>query len=127
MSPKLSIIIPCYKSEATLEETLVSVLAQDFEAWEAILVDDGSPDAVASIADEWMRKDARFRYYKKENAGLGAARNTGIELAEGTFILPLDSDNKVRPQFARKAIAIFEEHPNVGRCIWQCHAFWRSK
>lgn len=114
MKPLLSIIIPCYKTATTLEETLISVLAQDFDAWEAILIDDGSPDDVASIANKWVRKDARFRYHKKENAGLGAARNTGIELAEGTFILPLDSDNKVRPQFAKKAIAILKEHPYVG-------------
>lgn len=113
MSPKISIIIPCYNSETTLEETLVSVSEQVFQNWEAILVNDGSPDNLEIIAQKWLTKDPRFRYYKKENGGLGTARNFGIEKAKGTYILPLDSDNKIRPLFAKKAIAILDKEPKV--------------
>jgi len=114
MLPKLSIIIPCYNSESTLEETLISVRDQVFENWEAIIVNDGSLDNLEAIALHWMARDTRFKYFKKENGGLGNARNFGIEKAKGAYILPLDSDNKVKPQFTKKAIAILDTDPNVG-------------
>lgn len=113
-TPTLSIVIPCYNSEETLEETLTSVLNQSYDQWEAIIVNDGSPDNLELIALNWVDKDERFRYYKKENGGLGSARNYGIERASGKYILPLDSDNKVRLGFAEKAIRFLEEHPEVG-------------
>lgn len=114
MVPTLSIIIPCYNSESTLEETLESVLEQDYQDWEAIMVNDGSPDNLEDIALKWIEKDARFKYFKKENGGLGSARNYGIKEAKGNFILPLDSDNKIGKTFAKKAIIIIQENVNVG-------------
>lgn len=108
MNPTLSIIIPCYKSEATLPETLASVLAQDFESWEAIIVNDGSPDQLEEVAMGWVSKDTRFRYFKKENGGLGSARNFGIQKAQGKYILPLDSDNNIKTFFPKKAIQLME-------------------
>ncbi|MCR9183589.1 MAG: glycosyltransferase, partial [Flavobacteriaceae bacterium] len=63
---------------------------------------------------EWVTKDDRFRYYKKENGGLGDARNFGIEKAKGIYILPLDSDNKIRPDFAVKAISKMEISLSIG-------------
>lgn len=114
MDPKISIIIPCYNSEATLEETLISVRDQVFQGWEAIIINDGSPDNIEAIALEWVEKDSRFKYFKKENGGLGSARNYGIEKAVGIYILPLDSDNKVKPAYTEKAIPILEQQPEVG-------------
>lgn len=114
MNPILSIIIPCYKSEATVEETLQSVLEQKFESWEALIINDGSPDNIESIALKWTEKDERFKYYKKENGGLGSARNYGIERALGEYILPLDSDNKIRPLFVTDAIQIFDRNAEIG-------------
>ena len=67
MQPKVSIIIPCYNSESTLNETLQSVFDQKYEAWEAIMVNDGSPDNLETIALNWVEKDDRFKYYKKTN------------------------------------------------------------
>ena len=110
MNPILSIIIPCYNSQNTLEETLMSVLEQDFQNWEAILINDGSPDNLEDIALKWVEKDARFKYFKKENGGLGSARNYGINKAKGNYILPLDSDNTIGKSFAQRAITIFEEN-----------------
>ncbi|WP_052417932.1 glycosyltransferase family 2 protein [Jejuia pallidilutea] len=114
MKPILSIVIPCYNSESTLEGTLESVLHQDFQDWEAIIVNDGSPDNVETIALTWLEKDERFKYYKKQNGGLGSARNYGISKAKGEFILPLDSDNQVKEDYALKAISVFTEKRNVG-------------
>ncbi|MDP2685564.1 MAG: glycosyltransferase [bacterium] len=110
----ISIIIPCYKSEKTLEETLNSVYHQDYLNWEAIIVNDGSTDNLESIALAWVEKDNRFKYYKKENGGLGAARNFGIKKSIGAYILPLDSDNKIRPDFASNAIKVLDENSKVG-------------
>ena len=114
MKPILSVIIPCYKTEKTLSETLQSVLEQNFNEWEAIIINDGSPDNLELIANEWVKKDNRFKYFKKENGGLGTARNYGISKSEGLFILPLDSDNKIRPDFAKNALKIFETKNEVG-------------
>ncbi|GAL67633.1 glycosyltransferase [Jejuia pallidilutea] len=90
------------------------MLHQDFQDWEAIIVNDGSPDNVETIALTWLEKDERFKYYKKQNGGLGSARNYGISKAKGEFILPLDSDNQVKEDYALKAISVFTEKRNVG-------------
>ncbi len=114
MVPKLSIIIPCFNSERTLNETLESIFEQDFSNWEALIINDGSPDNLETIAVKWVNKDKRFKYFKKENGGLGSARNFGISKAMGEYILPLDSDNKVRPDFAKEAIDILEAEKKNG-------------
>lgn len=111
--PKVSIIIPCYKTEKTLEDTLSSVSKLDYANWEAVIVNDGSPDNLEKIALEWVEKDKRFLYFKKPNGGLGNARNFGIEKCSGEFILPLDSDNKVRPNYLKNAIKIFQKQKSV--------------
>ncbi|WP_299385027.1 glycosyltransferase family A protein [uncultured Lacinutrix sp.] len=114
MKPKISIIIPCYNTEDTLDETLNSVLEQDFKSWEAIIINDGSPDDVEKVALKWEKKDSRFKYFKKSNGGLGTARNFGIQKSQGEFILPLDSDNKIKSNFASKAISIFNAKADIG-------------
>ncbi|WP_281238869.1 glycosyltransferase family 2 protein [Flavobacterium praedii] len=114
MHPILSIIIPCYNSEATLESTLESVLNQDFQEWEAIIVNDGSIDLTEEIALKWANRDKRFKYFSKQNEGLGKTRNFGILKAKGKYILPLDSDNLVANDFAKEAIAILENNNEIG-------------
>ena len=112
--PIVSIIVPCYNTQKTLEETLESVINQDYENWEAIIVNDGSPDNLEAIALDWIEKDSRFHYYKKENGGLGNTRNFGIKKSKGKYILPLDSDNKLRPDFTSTALPIFESNSEIG-------------
>lgn len=114
MIAKVSIVIPCYNSENTLEETLQSVFDQEYKHWEAIMVNDGSLDNLEAIALKWIKKDSRFKYFKKTNGGLATARNFGIEKAKGEYILPLDSDNKIRPEFLITAINIFETKLTIG-------------
>ena len=79
--PAISVIIPVYRVERYLDACVSSVLAQTFGDFEIILVDDGSPDGCPALCDAWARKDPRIRVIHRENGGLSAARNTGIEAA----------------------------------------------
>ncbi len=110
----ISIIIPCYNQAHYLPETLQSVLDQTYTNWECIIVNDGSPDNTEDIALEWVKKDSRFIYLKKENGGLADARNYGIKASTGKYILPLDSDDLIAPTYVEKAIKILEEDESIG-------------
>lgn len=105
---KASIIVPCYNQAEYLGECLQSVLDQTFQDWECIVVNDGSSDNTDEIAKNWLEKDNRFKYFYQENAGLSAARNKGIENANGEFILPLDADDKISKNYCKLAIEEFE-------------------
>lgn len=114
MSVKISIIIPCFNSESTLETTLESVFYQDFHDWEAIIVNDGSTDTTEEIALKWVEKDQRFIYYTRHNEGLPKTRNFAISKSKGIYILPLDSDNQLMHDFTQDAIEVFEKNQNIG-------------
>ncbi|MFV8322620.1 glycosyltransferase family 2 protein [Flavobacterium sp. LS2R12] len=114
MNPIISIIIPCYNSEFTLQTTLESVISQDFQDWEAIIINDGSIDKTEEIALNWTKKDERFKYFSKHNKGLAKTRNYGIARSSGVYILPLDSDNQLEKDFAISAITIFEKDSSIG-------------
>lgn len=88
-----SVIIPVYNVEKYLHQCVDSVLEQTYENYEVILVDDGSPDNCPAICDEYQKKDGRVKVIHKENGGLSEARNFGINLSEGTYLLFLDSDD----------------------------------
>ena len=98
MRPKISIIIPMYNVEKYLRRCLDSVQNQTFQDWQAICVDDGSPDKSGSIAEEYAAKDKRFVVLHKENGGLSYARNAGMPKATGEYIMYLDSDDFIHPQ-----------------------------
>lgn len=101
---KFSIIIPCYNVVAYLREALESVLAQTYEDWECICVDDGSTDGTAAILDEYGRRDARFKVFHKVNEGVSAARNDAIKLASGDYVCFLDSDDVWAPDWLEKVV-----------------------
>ena len=92
---KLSIIIPVYRVEATLDRCIESVLNQNLDDFEVILVDDGSPDNCPKMCDEWAEKDARIRVIHQTNKGLSDARNAGIDIAQGEYITFVDSDDYI--------------------------------
>lgn len=96
--PAISIIIPIYNVEKYLRRCLESVQNQTFTDWEAICVNDGSPDNSADIVREFATRDARFKLVNKENGGLSDARNAGMAVASGEYILYLDSDDFIHPQ-----------------------------
>ena len=81
----LSIVIPVYKVESYLHECLDSIASSELDCWEAILIDDGSPDGCPHICDEYAAKDKRFRVIHQENAGVAAARNAGLDVAQGQW------------------------------------------
>lgn len=92
---KLSIIIPVYRVEATLDRCIESVLNQNLDDFEVILVDDGSPDDCPKMCDGWAEKDARIRVIHQANKGLSGARNAGIDIAQGEYITFVDSDDYI--------------------------------
>lgn len=93
--PKISIIVPVYKAEPYLARCIESILAQDYENYELILVDDGSPDNSGSICDQYARTDSRISVLHKKNEGVSAARNDGIEKAQGEYLLFIDADDEL--------------------------------
>jgi glycosyltransferase involved in cell wall biosynthesis len=108
-NPLVSIIVPCYNQAQYLSEALLSVLEQTYQGWECIIVNDGSPDNTEAVAQEWLEKDTRFKYIYKENGGLSSARNAGITIAEGEFILPLDADDKIGSEYLSLALDEFKK------------------
>lgn len=90
---KFSVIIPVYNVESYLRDCLDSVLNQTFADWEAICVNDGSTDGSANILDEYAARESRLKVITQPNGGLSAARNVGIDAAEGEYVLFLDSDD----------------------------------
>lgn len=103
ISSLISIVVPCYNQAQYLDECLQSVLDQTYKEWECIIVNDGSSDNTEEVAKKWTQKDPRFKYIKKDNGGLSSARNAGIEKAQGEWILPLDSDDKIGSQYLELA------------------------
>ncbi len=104
--PTISIIIPVYNVERCLRRCLDSVAQQTFEDWEAVCVNDGSPDGSAAILAEYASRDSRFKIVTKENGGLSDARNVGMEHSTGEYVMYLDSDDLIHPQTMEIALAL---------------------
>lgn len=95
---KLSVIIPVYNTEKYLDRCVSSVVNQTLKEIEIILIDDESPDNCPQKCEDWSKKDKRIKVVHKKNGGLGFARNTGIEMANGEYVTFLDSDDYVSPE-----------------------------
>lgn len=110
---KVSVVIPCYNYGQYLPESVDSVLASDYENIEIIVVDDGSNDAeTLSVLESFSRPKTRI--IRQSNQGVVAARNNGIKEAAGEYILPLDADDTITPDFIRKAVEILDAHSDIG-------------
>ncbi len=94
-SPKISVIVPVYKTEKYLEKCISSIVNQNYKNLEIILVDDGSPDNCPKICDEWAKKDSRIIVIHKNNGGLADARNAALEIYTGDYVVFIDSDDWV--------------------------------
>lgn len=94
---KISILVPVYNVEQYLPRCIESVLTQDFQDWEMILVDDGSPDKCPQICDMYAEKDNRIKVIHKPNGGANSARLTGFEVSQGAYLMFLDSDDYLLP------------------------------
>lgn len=106
-NPLVSVIIPVYKVESYLRECVDSVLKQTYTNLEIILVDDGSPDSSPAICDEYAVRDNRVRVIHKENGGLSDARNAGIDVAKGEYLIFVDSDDKIASNIAISSLVDF--------------------
>ena len=124
MQPKISVIIPMYNVEKYLRMCLDSVLNQTFSDWQAICVDDGSPDNSGKIAEEYAVRDKRFVVVHKKNGGLSDARNFGMHYAKGKYIMFLDSDDFIHPQMMEFAYR-FAERDNSGIVAFSYDRYYR--
>lgn len=97
-TPLISLIIPVYRVESYLEKCLDSILNQTYHNLEIIIVDDGSPDNCGVICDKYASTDSRIQVIHQENAGISSARNRGLDIAKGEFILFVDSDDWIEPE-----------------------------
>ncbi len=113
---KISIIIPCYKVERYLPECLDSVINQTFKEWQAICVDDGSPDNCGRILDEYAKRDDRIKVIHQENRGLSGARNAAYSSINTPYTMFLDSDDLLHYQALELAYNKIEE--TSGDVLW---------
>lgn len=112
----VSIITPCYNGEKYISQTIDSVLAQTYENWEMIIINDGSKDHSDEIVRSYMEKDSRIIFLQQPNAGSAAARNNGIRSAKGQYIALLDADDLWEPEFLEEQIAFMKEKKAVCVC-----------
>lgn len=119
---KLSIVIPVYRVENTLDRCVESVLNQKYDNLEIILVNDGSPDRCPQMCDEWAKHDQRISVIHKENGGLSDARNAGIEQATGDYITFVDSDDYLEPDTDTYPVLmqILAAHPEYDLLEFPC-------
>ncbi len=120
---RVSIVIPCYNHGEYIEETIASVEKYpDKSVYEIIIVNDGSTDAETI---ETLKKLEEQNYFvlNQENMGLADARNNGIKFAKGDYILPLDSDNMIRPDYIKYGIEIMDKNPKVGMVYGDAQLF----
>ena len=113
----ISIVVPVYKSEKTLAGCLDSLLAQTYADIEVICVIDGSPDSCGDICDAYAVKDARVKSIKRENGGVSSARNRGIDEATGEYLMFVDSDDTVEPDYCEK---MWKAHQETGAELVIC-------
>ncbi|HNW25914.1 MAG TPA: glycosyltransferase [Candidatus Gastranaerophilaceae bacterium] len=120
--PKVSIIIPCYNSGEYLDEAVESVKNQTFKDVEIIIVNDGSTD-VNTIEQLKKYYNTDVKVINTDNQGVSQARNTGIKEAGGEYILPLDSDDKIHPEYVESAVKILDENLQIGICYCEAEFF----
>ena len=116
----VSIIIPIYNSEKYLNRCLSSITEQTYSNIEIVLIDDGSTDDSRSICLDWKSKDDRILVFSKENGGQGSARNYGIKVASGEYIVFVDSDDYIHPQMIEVLIhAVINHAVDIVQCSYQ--------
>ena len=119
MKPSVSVIVPVFNTERFLKRCIESILKQNLEELELILVDDGSMDSSGKICEEYKKKDRRVKVIYQENGGTSKARNTGLSVAQGKCVAFVDSDDYLPddPNIYRNAFSILE-HNEVDMVAW---------
>lgn len=111
--PRVSIVMPCYQNGETLARTVRSVQAQTMEDWELIAVDDGSTDDTLAVLSRLAAREPRMRVIHQENAGVSAARNAGIALAEGEWLSFLDADDWLTPHALDTLLGMADDEADI--------------
>ena len=125
--PLISVIIPCYNYATYMRDAINSVKAQTYEHWEMLIVDDGSKDNTAIIAQEFASQDNRIKYHYQANQGLSAARNTGLRLAQGEYIQLLDADDYIASEKLRLHLQTLLEQPTAALVFGDTYNFQHSE
>ncbi|MCG7625977.1 glycosyltransferase family 2 protein [Epibacterium sp. Ofav1-8] len=124
MPPVVSVIMPVYNAEVTLEQAVASVRAQCFQAWELLLIEDGSQDGSAEVCARLTRQDERIRLLRQPgNTGAAAARNAGLAAARGRYIAFLDADDRWLENKLQRQITFMQETGTV----FAYSGFWRAR
>ena len=121
MNPTVSIIVPVYNAEATISRCIESIINQEYRDFELLLIDDGSIDSSGTICDRYAAEDSRIRLIHKENTGVSEARNMALDLACGTYLQFLDSDDWITPNATR----LFVEEAERYHCDMVISDFYR--
>ena len=116
MKPLVSVIVPVYNAAPYIGEALASIVASTYLPLEVIVVDDGSTDESLSRAQAFAKEHSEVRVFHQNNAGVSAARNHAIREANGTYILPVDADDKISPSYIEHAVAAMTEEVRVVGC-----------
>lgn len=109
-TPFFSIIVPVYKTEQYIHQCVESIINQTYTDFEAVLVDDGSPDSCPQICDEYAAKDNRIKVVHKQNGGLVSARKAGLEECVGKYIINIDSDDYIASDYLERFTEIILRH-----------------
>ncbi len=120
--PRFSVTIPAYNAAATLADTIRSVQAQTLADWEIVIVDDGSTDNTAQIAQRFADDDPRIRVISQENRGSGGAYNTAVRNASAGLIVMLSADDLLLPEHLSTMAAAIDAHPNAD--IFTCDGYY---
>lgn len=127
MNCKISYILPIYKVEKYLRQCVKSLTCQTYRDIEIILVDDGSPDGCPALCDQLATEDSRIRVLHKENGGLSDARNAGLKMATGDYVIFVDSDDFwVGKDSLQKLVDIAEKHPECDFIGYNCSYFYEN-
>lgn len=116
MIPLVSVIIPTFNRSHLISETLDSILAQTYQNWECIIVDDGSTDNTKEIVANYIKSDNRLQYFTRPNhlpKGANACRNYGFEISKGTYIQWFDSDDFMYPNLLLSKVEVFKKNPET--------------
>lgn len=117
----ISVIVPVYNVEKYLPKCLDSILRQDCQDFEVLLIDDGSTDQSDEICDNYAKLDARVRVTHKPNGGSGSARNVGLGMARGKYIAFVDADDFVAENYLSRLLTVAEaNHADIVQCQFQC-------
>ncbi len=118
--PKVSVIVPVYRVEPYLDACVGSIVKQTYPHLEIILVDDGSPDACGAMCDAWAQKDPRVKVIHQANGGLSAARNAGLNVVTGEYLMFVDSDDRLNAQSVAILVSgILEQSGDLAVCSWR--------